>query len=274
MACFIRRRHASLRSQKRLSCRLSMRALLVSSPESLGLLIARARITCLRIDALSVPAWRPVSSRYGTAGTSTWMSMRSSSGPESFDRYLSRRPPASAVGLGVAAGRGVHRRDQHELGGKFDGAMHARHRHLAALQRLAERLQHVAAELRQLVEKQDAMMRHRHLPRPRDAPAAHQRLRRRRMMRRAHRPLVHQRHPVRQQPHRRINPRRLQRFPPRQRRQNPRNPRRCTRTSTGRGWTRTRASACASCARSRFRFCVGITGLASRVGTNPVTRRS
>ena len=43
-----------------------------------------------RIVALSVPFCLPVNSRYGTAGTSMWMSIRSSSGPESLAMYFWR----------------------------------------------------------------------------------------------------------------------------------------------------------------------------------------
>jgi len=39
-----------------------------------------------RIDAELSPSMPERSSRYSTAGTSTWMSMRSSSGPEIFDK--------------------------------------------------------------------------------------------------------------------------------------------------------------------------------------------
>jgi len=63
----------------------------------------------------------------------------------------------------------------------------------ATFQRLAQHLEHVTAELRQLVEEENAVVRQRDFTRPRHRPAADQRLRRRRMMRRAHRTLIHQR---------------------------------------------------------------------------------
>ena len=97
--------------------------------------------------------------------------------------------------------RGVHRRHQHEAGGEFDRAMHPRDRHLAALQRLAQRFQNVPAEFRQLVEKQNAVMGQRYFARPRNRSAADQCLRGRGMMRRAHRPLVQQRDAIGQQTH-------------------------------------------------------------------------
>ena len=67
-----------------------------------------ARASC----ALLVPGCLPVSSRYGTAGTSTWMSMRSSSGPRQLRQVFVARAGRRRC---VAAGGGVHRGDQHEL---------------------------------------------------------------------------------------------------------------------------------------------------------------
>ena len=46
----------------------------------------------------------------------------------------------------------------------------ARDRHLAGLQRLAQRIEHLRLEFRQLVEEQHAVMGERHLARPRAQP--------------------------------------------------------------------------------------------------------
>jgi hypothetical protein len=102
--------------------------------------------------------------------------------------------------------------------------MHAGDSHFAAFQRLTKHFQHVSAELRQLIEKQNAMMRQRHFARARNGPAPDQRLGCRRMVGRPHRPLVHQRNAIGQQSQRGVNARGFQRFASTQRRQDPRNP--------------------------------------------------
>ena len=58
----------------------------------------------------------------------------------------------------VAAGAGVHRRDEHEAAGQRDLAGAARDGDLAVLQRLAHDLERGAFEFRQLVEKQHAVV--------------------------------------------------------------------------------------------------------------------
>ena len=70
-------------------------------------------------------------------------------------------------------------------------------RHRAVLQRLPQHLQHIARELRQLIQKQHAVVRQLHLTRPwHRAPADQPRIGDR-VMRRAKRPMPHQsRHPL------------------------------------------------------------------------------
>ena len=63
----------------------------------------------------------------------------------------------------VAARAGVERRDQHEVGRVGDRAPRAHDRHRAVLQRLAQRLQHRARVLEQLVEEQHAVVGQRDL---------------------------------------------------------------------------------------------------------------
>ena len=58
---------------------------------------------------------------------------------------------------------GVGRRDQREPCGELDGAGRPRHDHTAVLQRLAQTLERVPAELRELVEEQHAVVRERDL---------------------------------------------------------------------------------------------------------------
>jgi hypothetical protein len=72
----------------------------------------------------------------------------------------------------VTAGAGVHGGDQGEAGGEGKGGDGPGQGHEAVLQRLAERLEGVPAELGQLVEKEDAVVGEAHFPGTRDAPAA------------------------------------------------------------------------------------------------------
>jgi hypothetical protein len=58
----------------------------------------------------------------------------------------------------VAAGAGIHRGDQLEFGRKFGMAGGAGNMHTAGFQRLAQGFQHLAVELGQFIEKQDALM--------------------------------------------------------------------------------------------------------------------
>ena len=66
-------------------------------------------------------------------------------------------PPARIAG--VSAGAGIHRCHQLKSRREFAAALESREIDHAALQRLAQRLQSVAREFRQLVEKQHAEMR-------------------------------------------------------------------------------------------------------------------
>jgi hypothetical protein len=56
---------------------------------------------------------------------------------------------------------------QHEARRIGDAVVGARDRHLAGLQRLAQRVEHLRRELGQLVEEQHTVMRERDLARPR-----------------------------------------------------------------------------------------------------------
>ena len=95
-----------------------------------------------------------------------------------------RRAAAGAAGLHqMAAAAGVHRRHELEARRIGDMGIGARHRHAARFQRLAQRLERGAIELRQLVEEQHAVMGERDLARPGAQAAADQRLQGRRMVR-------------------------------------------------------------------------------------------
>jgi uncharacterized protein YeaO (DUF488 family) len=104
-----------------------------------------------------------------------------------------RRAAAGAAGVAqITAFAGVHRRDELDPRGKGNVAVGARHRDLAGLQRLAQRIEHRALEFGQFVEKQHAEMREADLARANLEPAAHQRRHRGRVMRRAERPCARQ----------------------------------------------------------------------------------
>ena len=61
-------------------------------------------------------------------------------------------------GVVVAAGAGIHAGYEHEAGGIFHVALHARDTDLAVFQRLAEYFEHVAAEFGQLVQKENTVV--------------------------------------------------------------------------------------------------------------------
>jgi len=82
----------------------------------------------------------------------------------------------------------IHRRDEHERARQRDFAGAARNRHVPVLERLAQDLEGGAFELRQLVEKQHAVMRERDFARTRNRAASEQRDIRYRVVRRAKRP--------------------------------------------------------------------------------------
>src|SRR6185295_3373631 len=99
---------------------------------------------------------------------------------------------AAAAGAiaAVAAGTGIHRRDKLEAGGEQCLVGRTRDRDAARLERLAQRLEYVAVEFRQLIEEQDAVVRERDLARARERTAAHQCRARSAVVGRAERPLA------------------------------------------------------------------------------------
>ena len=72
---------------------------------------------------------------------------------------LGRAPALTACAAQMPAGTRVHCRDQLELGGKFGLPSGARNVNAAVFQRLTQRFEHAAIELRQFVQKQHAVMR-------------------------------------------------------------------------------------------------------------------
>ena len=79
-------------------------------------------------------------------------------------RQLVRRAATAAQRVAAkAAGARVHRGDQHEMRRIRDAPAAPRDRDPAVLERLAEAFEHVAAELGELVEKEDAVVREREL---------------------------------------------------------------------------------------------------------------
>ena len=69
------------------------------------------------------------------------------------------------------AGARVHGRDEQEIGRESSLLPHALEKNLSVLERLAQGLEGLAAKLRQLIEKENAMVgpvSYTHLPSPRD----------------------------------------------------------------------------------------------------------
>jgi len=64
--------------------------------------------------------------------------------------------------IGFAAAARVHRRDQHETRWIGDAVIGARDRHLAAFERLAQRIERLRLEFREFVKEQHAVMGERH----------------------------------------------------------------------------------------------------------------
>ena len=95
--------------------------------------------------------------------------------------------------VGAAAAAGIYRRDQHEARRIRDAMIGARDRDFAGLERLAQRIQNLRREFRQLIEKQHAVMRERDFARPRAQAAADERGHAGGMMRRAERAAAGQR---------------------------------------------------------------------------------
>ena len=86
---------------------------------------------------------------------------------------------------GAAAAAGIHRGDELNAGWVGDAVIGPRDHGLAGLERLAQRIEHLRVELRQLVEKQHAEMGKCRFARARARAAADQRRHARRVMRRA-----------------------------------------------------------------------------------------
>ena len=87
---------------------------------------------------------------------------------------LARRAAAGAHRIAVpATAAGVHGRDELQPRRVAHRTVGPHDLHGAVLERLAQRVEHVAVELGQLVEEQDAVMRLRHQPRPQGRAAAH-----------------------------------------------------------------------------------------------------
>jgi hypothetical protein len=73
-----------------------------------------------------------------------------------------------------AARARIHRRHQHDAGGKSKRSFHARDGDFQILERLAQHLQHVFAKFGQFVEEEHTMMGQADLARPRQRAAANQ----------------------------------------------------------------------------------------------------
>ncbi len=85
--------------------------------------------------------------------------------------YLFGAAMAAAVGFAqVAAGAGIHGRDQLETGGKLGLTGRTRNHDVARFQRFAQDFEHPALEFGQFIEKQDAVVRERNFSRTRVRP--------------------------------------------------------------------------------------------------------
>ena len=84
-----------------------------------------------------------------------------------------------------STGAWIHRGYQNDTRRKRQRCIRTRHGNLAILNRLAQHLKRLLAELRQLIEKEHAVMGKRHLARARNTPATDHRHRRGCMMRTA-----------------------------------------------------------------------------------------
>ena len=110
-----------------------------------------------------------------------------------------RRTGAGMAGVGtVAAGAGIHGRDQHEVRRIGDGIGRTGDGHRALLQRLTQDFERLPLELGKLVQKQHAMMGKAHLPGMRRHTAADDGHAGIAVMGRAERPLRHKSMPVEQ----------------------------------------------------------------------------
>ncbi len=100
--------------------------------------------------------------------------MRSSSGPLSLRRWraTSASEQRQLRSPATSAGTRVRRREQLKARREDDRPLAAHDRHVPVLQRLAQRLESRAVELRQLVEEEDAVVREARLARPRQRSSA------------------------------------------------------------------------------------------------------
>ena len=106
--------------------------------------------------------------------------------------HVARRAAAAARRMPIpAALAGVHGAHEHEAARIRHGAGRARDGDAAVLERLAHRLEHGGRKLRQLVEKEHAIVRQTHLARLQRAAAAGHGDVRHRVVRRAKRPGTH-----------------------------------------------------------------------------------
>src|SRR5687767_4728164 len=103
---------------------------------------------------------------------------------------LGRAAAAPAAIAAVTARTGVHRGDELEARREKGLARGARDRHASGLERLAQRFEHVAVKLRQLVEKEHPVVRERDLARPRQVAATDERGARGAVVRSAEGPLA------------------------------------------------------------------------------------
>ena len=102
------------------------------------------------------------------------------------DLRRSARAPAARI-AGPSARTRVHRADERELRRERHRSRGARDHDATVLERLAQRVEDMARDLLQLVEKQHAVMREAHFAGARLAAAADEAGRRKRMVRRAER---------------------------------------------------------------------------------------
>jgi hypothetical protein len=102
---------------------------------------------------------------------------------------LSGGAPALAHGIArVPAGTRIHRSDKYESRGERDASGRAGHDDHALLEGLTEEIEHVPLELKDLIEKEDAVMGERDLAWPRLRPATDERRARRAVVRCPKRP--------------------------------------------------------------------------------------
>ena len=187
----------------------------------------RAISTRSRTAAEASPGGAASSAARGR-GIATARSKRSSSARESFSRYAASRCGVQAHSTAGSPraphGTHVHRADELEASREERMPTDARDRDDAVLERLAERLQHRAWKLGQLVEQQNAAMRERDLSGARSRSATDHGRSRRTVMRRAKRRHGDERALGRQKPAHRVDAGHLERLRPPERREDPGKP--------------------------------------------------